>query len=152
MHGWLQVWPLKPPCPSRHLRFPNGNFIIITLDPLLKDNAIVGNTGRFGNEIDLAGSVGLDGMKVDNDKPQKSLSLCDRPATGHRSFEMSCFFNNQVVLHLSVEVLDGNHSLQERSPARLGEVLTVLAQRHAGVVLLSRLKALSRVNTDVIVL
>ena len=42
---------------------------------------------------------------------------------------------------LSVEVLDENHSLKGRSPARLGEVLTVLPQRHTGVLLLSRLKA-----------
>ena len=43
-------------------------------------------------------------------------------------------------------------SLQERSPARLCEVLTVLAQRHAGVTLLSRWDAFLRVNSDVIVL
>ena len=99
-----------------------GNFNIITLDRLLKSNAIVGaivgNTGRFGNGIDLAGSAGLDGMKVDNNKPQKSVSLCDRPATGHRDV---VFLQEQgAAASLSVEVLDGNHRLQERSPALLG--------------------------------
>ena len=42
-----------------------------SLDQSLKDNAIVGNTGRFGNEIDLTGSVGLDGMQVDNIVPPR---------------------------------------------------------------------------------
>ena len=42
--------------------------------------------------------------------------------------------------------------LQEPGAAAFWKVLTVLAQRHAGVILWSRLKALSRVNTDVIVL
>ena len=42
---------------DRHLRFPTGNFNIIILDHLLKNNEL--------DEIDLAGSVCLDGMKVD---------------------------------------------------------------------------------------
>ena len=45
---------------------PMGNFNIITLDHLLKNNAIAGNTKHFDDEMDLAGSVGLDGMKVHN--------------------------------------------------------------------------------------
>ena len=40
----------------------------------------------------------------------------------------------------------------DRSPARLGEVLAVLSRDMQGVVLVSRLKVLSRVNTDVGVL
>ena len=51
---------------KRHLRFPTGNFNIITLDHLLKNDAIAGNSKHFDDEMDLAGSVGLDGMKVDN--------------------------------------------------------------------------------------
>ena len=34
----------------------------------LKNNEFVGKTGHFHNEIDLASSEGLDGMKVDNIK------------------------------------------------------------------------------------
>ena len=45
---------------------PTGNFNIMTLDHLLKNNAIAGNTKHFDDEMNLAGSVGLDGMKVDN--------------------------------------------------------------------------------------
>ena len=45
---------------------PTGNFNIRTLDHLLKNNAIAGNTKHFDDEMNLAGSVGLDGMKVDN--------------------------------------------------------------------------------------
>ena len=43
-----------------------GNCNISTLDHLkkLKNNAFVGNTGHFDNEIDLAGSEGLEGMKA----------------------------------------------------------------------------------------
>ena len=50
---------------DRHLRFPTGNFNIIILDHLLKNNEFAGNTKHFDDEIDLAGSVCLDGMKVD---------------------------------------------------------------------------------------
>ena len=50
--------------------------------------------------------LGLDGMKVDNNKPQKSVSLGDRPATGHLSFEMSCFLKEPgAAACLSVEVV-----------------------------------------------
>ena len=50
-----------------------GNFNISIFDHMkkLKNNALVGNTGHFDNEIDLAGWEGLEGMKVDNIKPQK---------------------------------------------------------------------------------
>ena len=36
--------------------------------------AFGGNTGQFDNEFDLAGSDGLEGVKVDNVKPQKLFS------------------------------------------------------------------------------
>ena len=40
-----------------------------------EDNcAFVGNTRHFDNEFDSAGSEGIDGLKVDNIKPQKSVS------------------------------------------------------------------------------
>ena len=54
-----------------------GNFNIITLDHMkkLKNNAFVGNvqTRQFGDEIGSSSSHGLEGMKVDNIKPQKSV-------------------------------------------------------------------------------
>merc|ERR1712135_1734 len=97
-----------------------GNFNIITLDHMkkMKNNAIVGNIGHFDNEIDMAGLEGLEGMKVDNIKPQvdrfvfpdghgvivlasgRLLNLgC---ATGHPSFVMSCSFTNQVLAQLDL--------------------------------------------------
>jgi adenosylhomocysteinase len=97
-----------------------GNFDIITLDHMkkMKNNAIVGNIGHFDNEIDMAGLEGLDGMKVENIKPQvdrfvfpdghgvivlasgRLLNLgC---ATGHPSFVMSCSFTNQVLAQLDL--------------------------------------------------
>merc|ERR1712064_48411 len=97
-----------------------GNFNIITLDHMkkMKNNAIVGNIGHFDNEIDMAGLEGLEGMKVDNVKPQvdrfvfpdghgvivlasgRLLNLgC---ATGHPSFVMSCSFTNQVLAQLDL--------------------------------------------------
>ena len=47
------------------------NFVILTLDYMkkLKNNAFVGNTGQFHNEIDLASSEGLDGMKSTTSSP-----------------------------------------------------------------------------------
>jgi adenosylhomocysteinase len=97
-----------------------GNFDIITLEHMkkMKNNAIVGNIGHFDNEIDMAGLEGLDGMKVENIKPQvdrfvfpdghgvivlasgRLLNLgC---ATGHPSFVMSCSFTNQVLAQLDL--------------------------------------------------
>jgi len=97
-----------------------GNFNIITLAHMkkMKNNAIVGNIGHFDNEIDMAGLEGLEGMKVENIKPQvdrfvfpdghgvivlasgRLLNLgC---ATGHPSFVMSCSFTNQVLAQLDL--------------------------------------------------
>ena len=45
--------------------------------------ALVGNTGRFGNELDFAGSEGLVNMNIDNIKPRQipssSLSTSEEP-------------------------------------------------------------------------
>ena len=97
-----------------------GNFNIITLEHMkkMKNNAIVGNIGHFDNEIDMAGLENLEGMKVENIKPQvdrfvfpdghgvivlasgRLLNLgC---ATGHPSFVMSCSFTNQVLAQLDL--------------------------------------------------
>merc|ERR1719208_214751 len=97
-----------------------GNFNIITLEHMkkMKNNAIVGNIGHFDNEIDMAGLEGLEGIKVENIKPQvdrfvfpdghgvivlasgRLLNLgC---ATGHPSFVMSCSFTNQVLAQLDI--------------------------------------------------
>jgi len=97
-----------------------GNFDIITLDHMkkMKNNAIVGNIGHFDNEIDMAGLEKMEGMKVENIKPQvdrfvfpdghgvivlasgRLLNLgC---ATGHPSFVMSCSFTNQVLAQLDL--------------------------------------------------
>merc|ERR1711959_3512 len=97
-----------------------GNFNIITLDHMkkVKNNAIVGNIGHFDNEIDMAGLEGMEGMKIENIKPQvdrfvfpdghgvivlasgRLLNLgC---ATGHPSFVMSCSFSNQTLAQLDL--------------------------------------------------
>merc|ERR1712080_454135 len=97
-----------------------GNFNIITLEHMkkMKNNAIVGNTGHFDNEIDMAGLEGMAGIKVENIKPQvdrfvfpdghgiivlasgRLLNLgC---ATGHPSFVMSCSFTNQTLAQLEL--------------------------------------------------
>jgi len=97
-----------------------GNFNIITLEHMkkMKNNAIVGNIGHFDNEIDMAGLEGMEGIKVENIKPQvdrfvfpdghgvivlasgRLLNLgC---ATGHPSFVMSCSFTNQALAQLDL--------------------------------------------------
>merc|ERR1712125_90035 len=97
-----------------------GNFKIITLEHMkkMKNNAIVGNIGHFDNEIDMEGLEGLEGIKVENIKPQvdrfvfpdghgvillasgRLMNLgC---ATGHPSFVMSCSFTNQVLGQLDL--------------------------------------------------
>merc|ERR1719410_1981787 len=82
------------------------------------DKQCVGNIGRFDNEIDMAGLEKLEGIKVENIKPQvdrfifpdghgvivlasgRLLNLgC---ATGHPSFVMSCSFTNQVLAQLDL--------------------------------------------------
>jgi adenosylhomocysteinase len=97
-----------------------GNFKIITLEHMkkMKNNAIVGNIGHFDNEIDMAGLEGVEGIKIENIKPQvdrfvfpsgngiivlasgRLLNLgC---ATGHPSFVMSCSFTNQTLAQLDL--------------------------------------------------
>merc|ERR1712039_274452 len=97
-----------------------GNYDIIRLEHMkkMKNNAIVGNIGHFDNEIDMAGLEKMEGIKVDNIKPQvdrfvfpdghgvivlasgRLLNLgC---ATGHPSFVMSCSFTNQVLAQLDI--------------------------------------------------
>ena len=54
-----------------------GNFKIIALDRMnkLKNNAFVGNTGHFDNEINLVGSEGLEGHENRRlHTPQKYVS------------------------------------------------------------------------------
>jgi len=97
-----------------------GNYNIIRLEHMkkMKNNAIVGNIGHFDNEIDMAGLEGMEGIKVENIKPQvdrfvfpdghgvivlASGRLCNLGcATGHPSFVMSCSFTNQVLAQLDL--------------------------------------------------
>merc|ERR1712056_67006 len=97
-----------------------GNFKIITLEHMkkMKNNAIVGNIGHFDNEIEMENLEKMEGMKVENIKPQvdryvfpdghgiivlaagRLLNLgC---ATGHPSFVMSCSFTNQVLAQIDI--------------------------------------------------
>jgi adenosylhomocysteinase len=97
-----------------------GNYNIVRLEHMkkMKNNAIIGNIGHFDNEIDMAGLEGLEGIKVENIKPQvdrfvfpdghgvivlASGRLCNLGcATGHPSFVMSCSFTNQVLAQLDI--------------------------------------------------
>merc|ERR1712139_572412 len=97
-----------------------GNYNIIRLEHMkkMKNNAIVGNIGHFDNEIDMEGLESLEGIKVENIKPQvdrfvfpdghgvivlASSRLCNLGcATGHPSFVMSCSFTNQVLAQLDL--------------------------------------------------
>jgi adenosylhomocysteinase len=97
-----------------------GNKDIILAEHMakMKNNAIVGNIGHFDNEIDMAGLAKIQGLQVQNIKPQvdrfvfpdghgviilasgRLLNLgC---ATGHPSFVMSCSFTNQVLAQLDL--------------------------------------------------
>merc|ERR1711930_10729 len=97
-----------------------GNFNIITVEHMskMKNNAIVGNIGHFDNEIEMEKLEKMEGIKVENIKPQvdryvfpdghgiivlaagRLLNLgC---ATGHPSFVMSCSFTNQVLAQLDL--------------------------------------------------
>merc|ERR1712054_446210 len=85
----------------------------------MKNNAIVGNIGHFDNEIEMAELEGLEGMKVENIKPQvdrflfpdghgviilasgRLLNLAC--ATGHPSFVMSCSFTNQMLAQIDLK-------------------------------------------------
>merc|ERR1712198_578366 len=97
-----------------------GNYKIIMLEHMkkMKNNAIVGNIGHFDNEIDMAGLEGLEGIKVENIKPQVDRFVFPDGhgvivlasgrlvnlgcATGHPSFVMSCSFTNQVLAQLDI--------------------------------------------------
>ena len=68
-----KVAKLHPPSRPPFLRstsffFSAGHFNVSTLMDNMKklNNTFAGNTRHFDNEIDLDGSEGLDGMKVDN--------------------------------------------------------------------------------------
>ncbi len=102
-----------------------GNYDIIKAEHMarMKDKAIVGNIGHFDNEIDMAGLKKLEGVKVDNIKPQfdewvfpdghSILILAEGRllnlgcATGHPSFVMSASFTNQVLAQLELQEKKG---------------------------------------------
>ena len=97
-----------------------GNFNIIMADDMakMKNNAIVCNIGHFDNEIQVEKLRSIEGMKVENIKPQVDRFV--RPngdgiillaegrlvnlgcATGHPSFVMSCSFTNQALAQLEL--------------------------------------------------
>merc|ERR1711934_832885 len=97
-----------------------GNYKIIRLEHMkkMKNNAVVGNIGHFDNEIEMELLENLQGIKVENIKPQvdrfvfpdghgviilASGRLCNLGcATGHPSFVMSCSFTNQVLAQLDI--------------------------------------------------
>merc|ERR1719410_1299664 len=97
-----------------------GNYKIITLEHMkkMKNNAIVGNIGHFDNEIDMAGLEQMEGIKVENIKPQVDRFVFPDGhgvivlasgrlvnlgcATGHPSFVMSNSFCNQTLAQIEL--------------------------------------------------
>merc|ERR1719502_2310223 len=97
-----------------------GNKDILKAETMMKmkNNAIICNIGHFDNEIDVANLRAIEGMQVENIKPQVDRFL--RPngeglillaegrlvnlgcATGHPSFVMSCSFTNQALAQLEL--------------------------------------------------
>ena len=78
-----------------------GNLNIITVEHMkkMKNNAFVGNIGLFDNEFDMAEPEGLEGMKVDNIKPQVDhFDSCWLPGG------FSCSFTKQVLAQLDLLV------------------------------------------------
>merc|ERR1712167_503646 len=84
----------------------------------MKNNAIICNIGHFDNEIAVANLRAIEGVQVENVKPQVDRFV--RPngdglillaegrlvnlgcATGHPSFVMSCSFTNQALAQLEI--------------------------------------------------
>ena len=103
-----------------------GNFNINTLvhTKVLRNTVFVDDTGQFDNEIDFAGSEGLDSMRqhiseidlagseglevMKVDRPQR-LSRLSR--WSQCRFLMSCYFTKQVLAQLALfEVLEGKNT------------------------------------------
>ena len=97
-----------------------GNRDVLTGDDMgrMKHQAIVGNTGHFDNEIDMAGLARTPGITRVNIKPQvdvwrfsngKSIIVLSEGrllnlgnATGHPSFVMSSSFSNQTIAQIEL--------------------------------------------------
>merc|ERR1711878_147986 len=130
-----------------------GNFDIITVEHMkkMKNNAIVGNIGHFDNEIDMSGLEKLEGIKVENIKPQVDrwvfpdghgvLVLAEGRlmnlgcATGHPSFVMSCSFTNQTLAQIDLwkHRDDDYYSKEVRTlPKKLDENVARLHLAHLG--------------------
>merc|ERR1712054_694651 len=97
-----------------------GNKDILKAETIMKmkNNAIVCNIGHFDNEIEVETLRAIEGVKVENIKPQVDRFV--RPdgsgiillaegrlvnlgcATGHPSFVMSCSFTNQALAQLEL--------------------------------------------------
>lgn len=137
-----------------------GNCDIITLEHMqkMKDQAIVCNIGHFDNEIQVSRLEALEGIKVENIKPQvdkyifpdgHSIILLSKGrlvnlgnATGHPSFVMSNSFTNQTLAQMElwakpykVGVYRLPKELDEEVArlhlAKLGVHLTQLTQKQA---------------------
>jgi len=97
-----------------------GNFGIISVEHMkkMKNNAIVSNIGHFDHEIDMNGLEKLEGIQVENIKPQVDRFIFPDGhavivlasgrvvnlacATGNPSFIMSFSFTNQVLAQLDI--------------------------------------------------
>ena len=87
--------------PEIHILVSSTDNFNINMEKL-KNSALSGNTGRFANEVDLAGSDFLEGMKVDSLRPQNIA----RSRSTERCQPLAREFNEKVEeLHLPVPSL-----------------------------------------------
>jgi len=140
-----------------------GNKDIILAHHMLrmKDKAIVGNIGHFDNEIDMAGLKKIQGIKVNNIKPQfdewifpdghSILVLAEGRllnlgcATGHPSFVMSASFTNQVLAQIELHLRSNEYDTSVHVlPKKLDEKVARLHLEKLGV----RLTILSQDQSD----
>ena len=71
LHGWLHVAAIETAVFKHTSWFPNGQFQHHHSGPLAEEQCDRWKHRTLCNEIDLTGSVGLDGMQVDNILPAR---------------------------------------------------------------------------------
>jgi adenosylhomocysteinase len=137
-----------------------GNCDVITVDHILamKDQAIVCNIGHFDNEIQVDKLKKVNGVRIENIKPQydryhlpgeKSIYLLAEGrlvnlgcATGHPSFVMSNSFTNQTLAQIDLWAnKDKYEKTVYRLPKKLDEEVARLHLEKIGVKLTRLSKA-----------
>merc|ERR1711908_143448 len=113
-----------------------------------KNNAIVCNIGHFDNEIEVAALRAIEGMQVENIKPQVDRFIQSNGnaiillaegrlvnlgcATGHPSFVMSCSFTNQALAQLELIKNKGTGKYEKKVYLLPKELDEKVARLHLG--------------------